>query len=289
MKTLRACQFDRLLQMTHTAVCGRCKLVAIFLVQLFLPPSFGLAQSAPSNGGSPAAPVPGYVLAWSDDFDGSLLDAAKWVYRTDSKHLSMQKPENVSVRDGLLKVVLKKETAGKKDYTGGGIISKPEFKYAYFEARIKMPAGAGWHTSFWLMKHDGSGTTDFQEAAQGIDAGQNDSVDHLSYTVSLNKYNPEPPGCFGYSRLPTPDLSADFHVYGCEFTPEAAKFYLDGKLTHVVDARQIPHGPMNVWISSIASHMGRTPKVDDSALPQETQCDYIRVFTKSPTPSTPDN
>jgi len=43
-----------------------------------------------------------------------------------------------------------------KHYTGGGIISKQTFKYWYFEARFKVPAGAGWHNSFWTMLHDGS-------------------------------------------------------------------------------------------------------------------------------------
>jgi beta-glucanase (GH16 family) len=230
---------------------------------------------------APVAPLAGYALAWNDEFTGTALDAAKWDYRTDSKHLSTQKPANVSVKDGLLHLALKKEAAGGKQYTGAGIVSKPTFKYAYYEARIKMPAGAGWHTAFWLMKHDGSGTTDFQAAAQGIDVGDNDSIDHESYKVVLNKYNPEPPANYGFTRLPTPDLSADFHVFGCEFTPESVSFYLDGKLVHVVDARQIPHGEQNLWFSSIASHMGSTPKVDDAALPQETLCDYVRVFTQT--------
>ncbi len=106
--------------------------------------------------------MPGYALAWSEEFDGTTLDATKWVCRTDSKNLSTQKPDNVVVKDGLLRLILKKEEAGGKNYTGGGIISLPAFKHGYYEARIKMPAGDGWHNSFWLMKHDGSGTTDSQ-------------------------------------------------------------------------------------------------------------------------------
>ena len=228
----------------------------------------------------PASPLPGYELSWAEEFDGDTLDESKWGYRTDSKHLSSQLADNVSVGGGYLHLLLKKEAKGGKNYTGAGIISIPEFKYGYFEARMKMPAGAGWHTSFWLMKHDGSGTTDSQLAAQGLDVGQNDSIDPKTYTVTLRKYNPEPSANYGYQRLSAPDLSADFHVFGCEFTPEAARFYLDGKLMHTVDGSQISHAGQNLWISSIASHMGGTQAVDDSALPQKAQCDYIRVFTK---------
>ena len=114
-----------------------------------------LAQSTESGVTNVIAPLPGYALAWSDEFDGPTLDAAKWTYRTDSKNLSTQKPENVVVKDGLLRLTLKKEEAGGKNYSGAGIISRPAFKYGYYEARIKMPAGDGWHNSFWLMKHDG--------------------------------------------------------------------------------------------------------------------------------------
>jgi beta-glucanase (GH16 family) len=259
-------------------------LVACLIAQALVGFNSAVAEegNTPSSAAiTPIAPLVGYTLAWNDEFVGGVLDAAKWDYRTDSKHLSAQKPENVTVKDGLLHLALKKEVAGGKQYSGAGIISKPTFKYAYYEARIKMPTGAGWHTAFWLMKHDGSGTTDFQAATQGIDVGDNDSIDHESYKVVLNKYNPEPPANYGFTRLPTPDLSAEFHVFGCEFTPESVNFYLDGKLVHMVDARQIPHGEQNLWISSIASHMGSTPKVDDGALPQETLCDYVRVFTKT--------
>jgi len=228
----------------------------------------------------PQAPVAGYTLAWSEEFDGDKLDADKWVYRTDSKHLSTQKPENVSVKDGVLRVALKKEKVGGKDYTGGGIISVPVFKYGYYEARIKMPVGAGWHTAFWLSKHDGSGTTDPQLAEQGVIIAQNESINHLSYSLKLDKYS-EPPMTFGFFRAATPDLSADFHVFGAEFTPATAKYYLDGKLVQTIDATEVNHSEVNIWFSTIASHMGLTAKVDDAALPQETQCDYVRVYIKT--------
>ncbi len=110
---------------------------------------------------------------------------------------------------------------------------------------------------------------------------QNDSIDHRSYTIAVNKYNPLPPETLGYQRLPSPDLAAEFHVFGCEFTSAAAKFFLDGKLVQTVDVARIPQGDMNIWFSSIASHLGGTPKVDDSALPQEALCDYVRVYHKS--------
>ena len=36
----------------------------------------------------------------------------------------------------------------------------------------------------------------------------------------------------------------------------------------------------NLWVTSIASHMGGSRQVDESALPQKALCDYVRVFIK---------
>jgi beta-glucanase (GH16 family) len=261
-------------QFAAVAMLAACALLTAYSV------STASAQSPDTNAITPRAPVSGYNLVWNDEFNGTALDVSKWGFRTDSKHLSTQKSENVSVKDGLLRLTLKKETAGSKNYTGAGIVSRPAFKYGYYESRAKMPPGAGWHTSFWMMKHDGSGTTDFQAAEQGIVVGQNESIDSASYAVKLDKYQ-EPAACYGFLRIPTPNLSAEFHVFSCEFTPEFAKFFLDGILVQTVDATKFAHSDQNVWVSSIASHMGNTPKVDDAALPQESHFDYVRVFTKN--------
>ena len=79
-----------------------------------------------------AAPPAGYKLKWADEFDKPKVDLTKWVYRTDSKHWSTQKPENVSVSDGKLRLAVKKEEAGDNHYTGSGVISKAAFKHVRF-------------------------------------------------------------------------------------------------------------------------------------------------------------
>ncbi len=147
--------------------------VRIFPALLLL--AFGLhgvaAPIDPDTGSAqplvPGIATAGYQLAFSDEFNGTALDTGKWDYRTDSKMLSTQVPGNVGVSDGLLHLHLRKESAGGKAHTGGGVISRQLFRYGYYEARFRVPAGAGWHTSFWLQKHDGSGGTGTRLAAQG--------------------------------------------------------------------------------------------------------------------------
>jgi len=225
-------------------------------------------------------PLPGYKLSWADEFDGDKLDTAKWDYRTDSKHWSTQKPENVSVADGRLKLAAKKENAGGKEYTGGGVISKMAFKYGYYEAKFKVPPGAGWHTSFWMMKHDGTGGTGTADTRQELDVCENDSVNPYLYYISTHRWKPEPHKSTTKYVI-TPNLSAGFHVWGCEFTPETVKYFFDGKLVQTVDATWFPHAEQNIWLTTIASSLGMTCAVDETKLPAAAEYDYVRFYEKN--------
>lgn len=239
-------------------------------------------ETATQPAGAATLPVTGYKLVWSDEFDGNAVDTTKWDYRTDSKHWSTQKPENVAVADGVLKLNVKKEKAGDKEYTGAGLISKKTFKYGYYESCFKVPAGAGWHTSFWMQKHDGSGGTGPKAAAQELDVCENDSVNPTGYGVNVHQWNPAPHKSMGGKGVKTPDLSADFHVFGCEFTPQTVKYFFDGKLVQTVDATKFAHGEQNIWLTTIASQLGKTKKVDDDKLPSAAVYKYVRFYEKQP-------
>lgn len=218
-----------------------------------------------------------YQLAWHDEFDGQTLNTNDWTYRTDSKHWSTQLPANVSVGGGMLHIALKHETAGDKQYTGGGIITKQAFRYGYYEARFKCPRGAGWHTSFWMMQHNRSGGTSPATAMQEVDVCETNSADLHQFGANLHKW-PAPHKAFGPIPVKTPDLSADFHVWGCEFRPDRVTFYFDGKSVGKLDPTSFPHGDQNIWLTVIASPLGNTKQVDDAALPMSADFDYVRFF-----------
>ena len=227
-------------------------------------------------------PVSGYELAWSDEFTGDALDTNKWDYRTDSKHWSTQLPANIGISNGLLRLNLRQEAAGGMDYTGAGLISKPVFRYGFYEARLQTPPGRGWHTSFWMMLHDGSGGTSPSNTTLELDAIENDSVSPLKYGVNTHRWNPSPHVTYSNKTVNTPPLNADFHVVGCEFTPTVIRYFFDGALVQTVDATSLPHGDLNVWLTSIASYLGGTTNVDDALLPAAALFDYARYFAPVP-------
>lgn len=226
----------------------------------------------------PAAPPAGYRLAWADEFDGARTDTTKWNYRTDSKHWSTQMPGNVSVSGGNLVLSLKKEAAGGKEYSGAGVISKAAFRFGYYESRFRIDAGKGWHSSFWMMGHDGSGGTGTTATELELDVIENDSIDLTSYGVNLHKWQGKHES-YGHKKVTTGSL-AEYHVFGCEYTPETVKYFLDGQLVQTVDVKALPHGDLHIWLTSIASHLGKTDAVDDSRLPGRVHYDYVRFYER---------
>lgn len=231
-------------------------------------------------------PPKGYSLAWGDDFDGSTVDTGKWNFRTDVKMDSSQRPENVTVEGGNLVIHVKKESHRGKQYTGGGVVSKPAFRYGYYEARVKMHGGGGWHQSVWGAH--GVGETTYP-------AGMRTEIDGMEYDsdrpdrghMGLILWNGP-----GRSRSTTCspgvyrgrlgfDATADFHVYGFEWREEDVRFYLDGELECVLPHPPSgqEHGSIGLWLTAIAApaHAG---KVDEAKLPGRMLIDHAYFYAK---------
>ena len=226
-----------------------------------------------------AAQPAGYRLTWSDEFDGTKVNTGKWNYRTDSKHWSTQMPGNVSIEKGSLVLSLRKETAGDKAYTGAGVISKQAFRFGYYESRFRIIAGKGWHSSFWMMGHDGSGGTGTSATELELDVIENDSIDLTSYGVNVHKWRDDHKS-YGHKNVKTAPLS-EYHVFGCDYTPQEVKYYLDGALVQTVDVSALPHGNLHIWLTSIASFLGKTDAVDETRLPGRVEYDYVRFYQEA--------
>ena len=216
-------------------------------------------------------------LTFEDNFDGTALKIDKWQYRTDSKHWSTQLPENVEVKNGYLYLNVKKQTANGMNYTGAGVISKPVYKFGYYESRFKIPAGNGWHTSFWMMGYDGSGGTSTTNAYQELDVCENDSKNYLSYSTNVHNWLGTHTSV-NAANVNTPDLRADFHTWGCEFTPSFVKFYFEGNLVRTVDVSKQALNDNNIWLTTLGSSLGGTTAIDDTQLPSAAVIDYVRYY-----------
>jgi len=252
---------------------------SLFLMLFLTCAVLGAAVDPASGNAVPSVPEiaqKGYSLVFSDEFNGTALDTFKWQYRLDTKAKSSNLAANVSVSGGLLHLALRKEPANGKDYTSGGIISKDEFQYGYYEARFKCPLGSGWHTSFWTMHYNGANTT-AAHGRQEIDICEHDSGStgyHCglhSWGASKDRLVKDPPA----KGIRLPDAGKDFHVWGMDFTQQTVNFYLDGRLVGSTDPSFFTNTPGNIWVTSLGFK-----QIDVKYVPSEAEFDYVRFFAK---------
>ena len=224
-----------------------------------------------------------WELQFSDEFEGKAPDTIKWTFRTDSKHWSTQLPQNVSQSNGKLRISLKKENAGGKSYTGGGLISRDTFGFGFYEAKMRTPVGAGWHSSFWLMKHDGSGGTGPGATGIEIDILENDSRVQLGYLTNLHRWRGGHKDVGGW-YVPADQLNKDFQTIGCWYRPDSVVYYYNNKRVAARSLAEMPLGSLNIWLTSIASFLGDTKQVDETRLPEMLEFEYVRFFSQAVVP-----
>lgn len=131
---------------------------------LIMPIAALLSSCQPPTSGTdaPSAEVPApavalpsdWKLVFEETFNGAPdMWKANWISDAQAhKHiLSSRWPENVTVSEGILKLLNKKETRAGQDWTSGSIWTKEHFQYGYYEARYKIGSSTGLNNSFWLM------------------------------------------------------------------------------------------------------------------------------------------
>lgn len=235
----------------------------------------------------PFEPDSGYALEFADEFSGSGVNEEEWYYRYGVSRYSDNRKENVTVSDGELHIALKKERSNGAEYTAGGVISKREMDYGYYETRAKLWGNPGFHTSFWqaglnerVAVLDGDdvvyGASDNQ--VNEIDGFEIDSHDPgLIRTAGHHWYPGDAHVVFGsYEEYSGVNSADGYHVYGWEWTPTHVKFFIDGELIRVMDYPGPHAAGQNVWLTSIAY----TLPVDEASLPGEVTFDYFRYYKK---------
>lgn len=223
----------------------------------------------------------GYHLIWEDDFDGNTLNESEWFYRMDLKMGSIQRSENVKVQNGNLVLTMKKEDFLGMNYSGAGVVTKRRWQHGYYEVRAKLTNAPGWHHSFWTQEGTGFLTYSFDRFME-IDVMEMEDTHASNHNLWIyrdgwsskdGKWKSIPNKPLGF------DASDGYHIYGCEYTDEGIKFYVDGKNVYNIAATEddYKHYSMNLWLTAIATHSD-VP----ADLPAYDYYDYIRCYSKDP-------
>ena len=121
-----------------------------------------------------SAVPPGYVLKWSDEFNGNTLNTNFWNYRTGPRHIAYNTSAAVSVSNGSL--VITTYTQDGTNFTGFiDTDQKVSNGYGYYEASIQFSNAPGNWSAFWLQSPNVRNTNSLNNPTNGVEI---DIVEH---------------------------------------------------------------------------------------------------------------
>jgi beta-glucanase (GH16 family) len=252
--------------------------------------SLGLASA-----GADAVPI-GYELTFEDEFDGTTLDTAIWDYRLSGpRRDAVNTPDAVRV-DGDGHLVIDTWTEDETHYTGMiGTQGRFEQRYGWFEARIDFDGAPGMWSAFWLQSPT-MGQMIGDPAHAGVEM---DIVEHdLFASVGGGPFWHGALHWDGYGSshkaadraVVVPDIVDGFHDFALEWTPDALRFYYDGRLLWNAP-KVISQVPEFMILSSevMDSFVSQIPEGgygDRSESTTRMRVDWVRAYSAVPEPGT---
>jgi beta-glucanase (GH16 family) len=236
----------------------------------------------------------GWILEWSDEFNGPTLDSTTWVPDTGGAgwgnaelEYYTARPENARVENGNLIIEARQEQYGNSAYTSARLKTQGlrAWTYGRIEARIQIPRGQGLWPAFWMLGEN-------YGPVAWPDCGEIDVMENIGKEPSLVHSNVHGPGYTNVPSLsaayglPAGAFADDFHVYAVEWEPGVIRWYVDDSLYRTLTPDDVP-GPwafdhpffiiLNVAVG------GDWPGAPDTTtvFPQTMRVDYVRVYGRA--------
>lgn len=256
----------------------------------------GADQGAGGSGGA-VPDLPGWTLTWHDEFDGpagTSPDPARWRpqiggdgWGNDQLEFDTDRPENAGLDgDGKLVITARREPYQGRAYTSARLSTQGLFSQTHgrFEARLKMPVGAGLWPAFWLLGDD-------LETVGWPACGEIDIVEYRGQEPSFVIGSIHGPGYSGADNIgkrqpvSRTNLSEDFHRYAIEWSADRIRYFIDDLAYHEVTPANLPPGAKWVYdhdffillnLAVGGSFVG--PVGLDVDFPQTLTVDYVRVY-----------
>ncbi len=235
------------------------------------------AKSSPADRLPPAGAGQKWTLVWNDEFEGSVLDEARWDVPEYKRRDALWSKEAVRL-DGKGHLVLDVFRKGS-DYCDGCARTQGKFEHAfgYYVARMKMQKRAGHWPAFWL--YNGSVNTVGNEGMDGteIDIMEKPWLDNkVQQTLHWDGYGEahKSEGCQALVK----GIMKGWHTFSLLWTPEEYVFYVDGDETWRTKAGGVCQVPLYIKLSDEIDFGGWCGDIRKEKLPDATLVDYVRVY-----------
>jgi beta-glucanase (GH16 family) len=239
-------------------------------------------------------------LIWHDEFGGNALDVRKWQYDTARNKQGWFNKErqyysagrNMRVANGLLMIEARHEKLdpkqfpdwGGQQYTSARIFSKGAgWTYGFYEVRAKLPCARGTWPAIWMLPVDMKKWPDDGEIDIMEQVGAEPNLIYASLHTRLfnHKINTQRSA----QRLVPTSCSA-FHVYQLDWRPDSITIGVDG--SGIARVRNNVPGGKGAWPFftpykmilnlAIGGDWAAAKGIDDAAMPQRMEVDYVRVW-----------
>jgi beta-glucanase (GH16 family) len=249
-------------------------------------------------------------IIWQDEFSTEgPLDTSKWTYDlgdgtdqgipgwgNNELQYYTDRPENVTVDNGVLVITARQEAFNGSNYTSARITTQGLFEQQYgrFEARIRLPVGKGIWPAFWLLGND----CDVNPWPQ---CGEIDVMEYVGDRPTVVLGSVHGPGYNAgdsISReyiLENDRFDEGFHVFGIEWGPDYINYYVDGDLYNTITPETTEeeaitfNAPANSgeWVfnrpfyiiinMAVGGDLPGAPNAE-TEFPQSMYVDYVRVY-----------
>lgn len=218
---------------------------------------------------------------FSEECDQGDLDA-RWIFedgRQDDRAFiqSSRWRSNVDARSGLCQITLRKEERLGKPWTAGHGWTRQEFRYGWFEARLRFTPAPGVDNAFWLMSVDRSRSPGQPSCEIDVIEGGEPDIATLNLHVIDDQGHRQDP----YRAPRIPRDAQGYATYAVWWTPEFIRWYWNGQL---VRERPNPgcHRPLAVRMSAAVMRSTYWGTVDDRLNGTALVVDYVRVYQAPP-------
>lgn len=242
----------------------------------------------------PAGAPPGFSrLVWSDEFNGSSINAANWGFDlggggwgNNELQNYTSRSENARIVNGSLIVEARRENFGGNAFTSARLKTQGKQSFGintWVEARINAPEGQGIWPAFWMLGNSIStvgwpacGEIDIMEI-QGQNPGRNFGTIHWA---DVNGQHVSFGGIFNSSS----SLTAGFHTFAISRTSTSIKWYVDrvqyaeANISGGINSTSEFQGPFFIILNvAVGGNFVGSP--DGSTIfPQQMQVDWVRVW-----------